>query len=103
MEGESHQLLLGLIDEFAGASRLSVIGHTSYSDGSREHNLDLSRQRAEAVAGLVRSRLPDAQVLIDAKGPDESVAEEDGTEASRIPNRCVEIVGEITSTECRDL
>lgn len=100
MDGEGHQLLLGLIDEFNGARQLTVVGHTSYSDGTPDHNLELSRRRAEAVAELIRSRLPGTEVHIDPKGPNQPVNQEDGTEASRIPNRRVEIIGEVASTEC---
>jgi outer membrane protein OmpA-like peptidoglycan-associated protein len=97
--GPGYDELLKVIDSFKGAESLTVVGYTSYSDGTRDHNVELSRQRADAVAGVVRARLG-ISPHTDGLGPEHPVSKEDGTEASRIPNRRVEISGKIKSDKC---
>jgi OOP family OmpA-OmpF porin len=69
--------------------RLEISGHTD-SDGNRDHNIDLSARRAEAVkkylidAGIAASRLTSR-----GAGPDEPVAD-NKTKAGKALNRRIE-------------
>jgi len=70
--------------------RLLIEGHTS-SEGSREHNLDLSDRRAKSVRAYLASQGV-AEDRIDTKGfgPDVPVVTPDNTEAKRAKNRRIE-------------
>lgn len=68
-----------------------VVGHTD-SVGTRQNNLDLSRNRARAVAAyLVSTGIPPGQLGADGKGQDEPVAD-NNTAAGRQMNRRVELI-----------
>ena len=69
--------------------RLLIEGHTS-SEGTREHNLDLSARRADAVKKyLVDKGIADDRLETHGFGPDGPVASND-TEAGREQNRRIE-------------
>lgn len=69
--------------------RLEISGHTD-SVGSREANLSLSEQRADAVkAYLVEHGVDDARLETRGAGPDEPVAD-NKTNAGRSENRRIE-------------
>jgi len=69
--------------------RLLIEGHTS-SEGTREHNLDLSKRRAESVKAYLVAKRIDAERLETAGfGPDRPVADND-TDAGREQNRRIE-------------
>ena len=70
--------------------RLLIEGHTS-SEGSREHNLDLSDRRAKSVRAYLASQGV-AEDRVDTKGfgPDVPVVTPDNTEAKRAKNRRIE-------------
>lgn len=72
--------------------RLLVVGHTD-STGSFEHNLDLSRRRADAVARALTARYGVAATRLKAQGagPIAPVAT-NRTEAGKALNRRVELV-----------
>jgi OOP family OmpA-OmpF porin len=68
-----------------------VYGFTD-SVGTREHNMDLSDKRAQAVRDyLVSKGLPKDTVTSQGKGPDDPVADNASIEG-RAQNRRVEIV-----------
>lgn len=73
---------------------VTVTGHTD-SIGSEQANLTLSRQRAEAVAAILRARRSDLRLTVSGKGESEPVAS-NGTPghdnpAGRAQNRRVDI------------
>lgn len=69
--------------------KIAVVGHTD-NVGSRERNIELSRQRAEAVkAYLVGKHIDAARISADGVGPDQPVSAEN-TEAARAKNRRIE-------------
>jgi outer membrane protein OmpA-like peptidoglycan-associated protein len=72
-----------------GAGRVTVTGYTD-DLGSRQHGLELSRSRAAAVAGVLRSRLPSAgfPVTVRGRGEDDP-AVPNTSEANRRRNRRV--------------
>ncbi len=71
--------------------KLSIEGHTDNS-GDAKHNLDLSRQRAEAVVRqLVASGIATARLQAAGKGAATPMAD-NKTEAGRAQNRRVELV-----------
>ncbi|MDR3389540.1 MAG: OmpA family protein [Rudaea sp.] len=71
-------------------SSMAIDGHTD-STGSRDHNLDLSLQRAQAVkAYLVQHGIDPARISTQGLGPDYPVAS-NATEAGRQQNRRVEV------------
>lgn len=91
---ESAQLLAhlhaGLVVE--GAAMVSVEGHTS-TEGSAEHNLELSLRRAGAVMDELIARGFDAgRISASGKGELEPIRSPDPDEVSRSLNRRVEIV-----------
>ena len=66
-----------------------IVGHTS-SEGTREHNLDLSDRRAKSVkAYLVSKGVADDRIDTKGFGPDSPVAA-NNTEANRSKNRRIE-------------
>lgn len=69
--------------------RIEVSGHTD-TDGSREHNLDLSRRRAEAVKKyLVDHGIDASRIETRGAGPDEPVAD-NSTRRGKAKNRRIE-------------
>jgi len=69
--------------------RVLIEGHTS-SEGTREHNLDLSARRAKSVKAYLVDKGVDADRLeTEGFGPDRPVASND-TEAGREQNRRIE-------------
>ena len=76
--------------EKAGAKKeLLVVGHTD-SVADDDHNLDLSKRRAEAVATVLKTALPGWTINTDGKGETEPIASND-TEEGKALNRRVEI------------
>ncbi|MBK8234358.1 MAG: OmpA family protein [Deltaproteobacteria bacterium] len=77
-----------LLEKFPGA-KVEISGHTD-ATGSREHNLDLSRRRAEAVAKwLADAGIDAARMTTRGAGPDEPIAE-NRTAKGRAKNRRIE-------------
>ncbi|MDO2948976.1 OmpA family lipoprotein [Aeromonas simiae] len=71
-------------------TRLNVIGHTD-STGTRELNMKLSKQRADAVANqLIASGVAGSRIVTAGVGPDQPVAS-NSTEAGKAQNRRVTI------------
>lgn len=71
-------------------SIVDVVGHTD-SDGSVEFNLDLSRQRAVAVANVVAGFGVDSRrFYVDGRGESSPIAS-NATDAGKAANRRVEI------------
>lgn len=69
---------------------VDVIGHTD-SDGSEEYNLNLSRERAVAVANLIASYGVDSRrFFVDGRGENSPIAS-NSTDAGKAANRRVEI------------
>lgn len=69
---------------------VDVYGHTD-SDGSNEYNLNLSRQRAVAVANVIAANGVDARrFFVDGKGESSPIAS-NATESGKAANRRVEI------------
>ncbi len=69
---------------------VDVLGHTD-SDGSEEYNLNLSRQRAIAVANIVAAQgIDPRRFYIDGRGESSPIAS-NATEAGKAQNRRVEI------------
>ncbi len=90
---ESEQVLDDLYEGLVadGITELVIEGHTS-TEGSAEHNLDLSERRARAVAdALVARGLDPAGVSAVGKGETEPLLSPDDDESSRALNRRVEI------------
>jgi outer membrane protein OmpA-like peptidoglycan-associated protein len=87
---------LARLDQIATALKgkdapIVVYGYTD-NTGTREHNLDLSEQRADAVRDyLISKGLPKDTVTAEGKGPDDPVAD-NGSIEGRAQNRRVEIV-----------
>lgn len=72
-------------------SRIVVVGHTD-SRGSDEHNLELSRARAEAVSTFLgQNGLDPSHITSEGRGEAEPVASNDSPEG-RANNRRVEII-----------
>lgn len=70
--------------------RLLIEGHTS-SEGTREHNLDLSDRRAKSVkAYMVAAGVTEDRIDTKGFGPDMRVVVPDDTEAKRAKNRRIE-------------
>jgi OOP family OmpA-OmpF porin len=66
-----------------------ISGHTD-TDGSRDHNVDLSRRRAESVrAYLVKNGIPEERLTTRGAGPDEPLAPND-TRKNKSQNRRIE-------------
>jgi len=73
------------------AHRVSVVGHTS-TEGSVEHNLDLSERRAQAVVDdLIRRGFDAARISATGEGESQPLIRPDKTETARELNRRVEI------------
>jgi outer membrane protein OmpA-like peptidoglycan-associated protein len=69
--------------------KVEISGHTD-SQGSRDHNLDLSQRRAEAVKKwLVDRGVADSRITTRGVGPDEPV-DTNETKAGRAKNRRIE-------------
>jgi OOP family OmpA-OmpF porin len=69
--------------------RIEISGHTD-SDGSRDHNLDLSRRRAEAVKKwMVDNGVAADRIETRGAGPDEPVAD-NKTKRGKAQNRRIE-------------
>ena len=69
--------------------RIEISGHTD-SDGSREHNIDLSRRRAEAVKTyLVEHGIRESRIETRGAGPDEPI-EKNTTKSGKAKNRRIE-------------
>jgi outer membrane protein OmpA-like peptidoglycan-associated protein len=76
-----------------GKTALTITGHTD-SRGTPQHNIDLSRRRAQAVYDYFASRdVNPARLVAMGKGETEPVASND-TEGGRRQNRRVEILVE---------
>ena len=70
---------------------IAIEGHTD-ATGSRDHNVDLSQRRAEAVADYLTAHgISAGRVSARGMGPDFPVAS-NATEAGRQQNRRVEVV-----------
>ncbi len=85
------------LDQLARALRddpdasIQIEGHTD-STGSREHNMDLSRRRAESVQSyLISHGISRARLTTRGMGPDYAVASNQTT-AGRQQNRRVEVI-----------
>jgi OOP family OmpA-OmpF porin len=78
---------------------VEISGHTD-SDGNREHNVDLSRRRAESVKKyLVDKGIAEGRLSTRGAGPDEPIAKND-TKKNKALNRRIEFKlqeGELTS------
>jgi outer membrane protein OmpA-like peptidoglycan-associated protein len=69
--------------------KLEISGHSD-AQGQREHNLDLSKRRADAVkAYLVQQGVADDHLTTRGAGPDEPIAD-NKTDAGRQQNRRIE-------------
>jgi outer membrane protein OmpA-like peptidoglycan-associated protein len=70
---------------------VDIVGNTDNS-GSREHNVDLSKRRADAVKSVLKLKygFPDGRVRTVGNGPDQPVASND-TEEGRGLNRRTDI------------
>ncbi|MBK6904792.1 MAG: OmpA family protein [Saprospirales bacterium] len=74
----------------ASGEQIRLTGHTD-NKGEDAYNMDLGRQRAEAIRKLLISNgVPDAQVAADSKGESQPEASND-TEAGMEQNRRVEL------------
>ena len=85
----------GVLDEGAAVLnkypelRVMIVGHTD-SRGGHDHNVDLSRRRAEAVKAFLMDRGVDAErILTRGEGPDEPIAD-NKTRAGRAKNHRIE-------------
>ena len=90
---ESDRVLSDLYDRLLAeqAQRVSVVGHTS-TEGSIEHNLDLSGRRAQAVVDdLIRRGFDAARISATGEGESRPLIKADNTETARELNRRVEI------------
>ncbi len=84
-----------VLDEAAGVLnkyptlRIMVVGHTDAS-GSHDHNVDLSRRRAEAVRKyLIDRSVEPERIMTRGEGPDDPIAD-NKTAAGRAKNRRIE-------------
>jgi OOP family OmpA-OmpF porin len=69
--------------------RIEISGHTD-TDGDRDHNLDLSRRRAEAVKKyLIDKGIDSSRIETRGAGPDEPVAD-NTTKRGKAQNRRIE-------------
>ncbi|MGB5660295.1 MAG: OmpA family protein [Thermoanaerobaculia bacterium] len=90
---ESDQVLSDLYDRLLAeeAQRVSIVGHTS-TEGSVEHNLDLSERRAQAVVdNLIERGFAAANISATGEGESQPLVSPDTTETARELNRRVEI------------
>lgn len=98
--GPGRDVLAEIASDLRGAAEVVIVGHSS-SEGELAFNIDLSRRRAESAAAILAPLLPDAALDVTGVGPTEPLVPEDGTEATRAPNRRVEISGEVTEEVCQ--
>ncbi|MCC6006310.1 MAG: OmpA family protein [Rhodobacteraceae bacterium] len=56
--------------QLEGAQAITLVGHTD-PVGSRARNMELSVQRAEAVAGWLRANGYQGRITVDGRGPDQ--------------------------------
>ena len=69
--------------------KLTIRGHSD-STGKREHNVELSRKRAQAVKDYLTGKgIDGARLKVEGIGPDEPVAD-NKTRAGRAKNRRIE-------------
>jgi outer membrane protein OmpA-like peptidoglycan-associated protein len=69
--------------------KISIVGHTD-NVGAHDHNVELSRKRAEAVkAYLVGKKIDAARIQAEGAGPDKPLSTEN-TPAARAKNRRIE-------------
>ncbi|MCP4204011.1 MAG: OmpA family protein [bacterium] len=90
---ESEQVLTDLYDRLVaeGAEKVSIVGHTS-TEGSAEHNLDLSERRAQSVVkDLTERGFEAANLSATGLGESQPLISPDNTETARTLNRRVEI------------
>lgn len=85
----------GILDEAAGvlsqypSLKILVVGHTD-SRGGHDHNVELSRKRADAVkAFMIERGVATDRVITRGEGPDEPIAD-NKTRAGRAENRRIE-------------
>ncbi|MCB9703630.1 MAG: OmpA family protein [Myxococcales bacterium] len=77
-----------VLDEYPEV-KVEISGHTD-TDGDRDHNIDLSRRRAEAVRRyLVDAGIDESRITTRGAGPDEPLGSND-TEAGKAKNRRIE-------------
>ncbi len=75
-----------------GSPSVAIVGHTS-TEGDADHNLDLSRRRAEAIVDdLVGRGFDRTAITADGRGETEPLVSPDDTETAREINRRVDIV-----------
>lgn len=98
-EGPGRDLLNAVLDQFATASTIQVVGHAS-TEGSVAGNDALARDRAAAVAAAGRVRLPEVAFIDQGLGATSTTVVEDATEVTRSKNRRVELTGTIKVKEC---
>lgn len=98
-DGPGRVLLNAILDRFAGATTVQVVGHAS-TEGSAARNDELSRERAVAVANAGRARLPQVEFVPEGVGSTSTTVVEDGTEATRSENRRVVLSGTVRAAEC---
>ena len=84
----------GLLDDIPQDAKVAVDGHTD-SIGDDASNDQLSRQRAEAVAGILRNARPDLRLTVKGHGEQQPIAENEvegqDNPAGRAKNRRVEV------------
>lgn len=85
----------GILDEAAGVLKtyptlkLLIVGHTD-SRGGHDHNVELSRKRADAVRQFMLERgVTEDRIVTRGEGPDEPIAD-NKTRAGRAKNRRIE-------------
>ena len=77
-----------VLKDFA-AVKVQIIGHTE-ADGDRDHNVDLSRRRAEAVKKYLIDKGTDTgRISIRGAGPDEPIVD-NKTAEGKAPDRRIE-------------
>jgi outer membrane protein OmpA-like peptidoglycan-associated protein len=70
--------------------KITIIGYTD-SDGSNEHNITLSLNRANSVKNFIKNEITDIEIVTLGKGKENPVAPNDSKEGKQ-KNRRVEIV-----------
>jgi OmpA-OmpF porin, OOP family len=86
--------IAALLQDVPSGAAVTILGHTD-SRGDDAYNLELSRRRAEAVAGAVAAARPDLSLTVEGRGETEPVAPNDSGDEDnpdgRAENRRVEI------------